>query len=457
MPTLPRPGYLRRAGMVAAALLLSPLSPLARGDDWPHWNGTNRDGTSQEKGLLQKWPEGGPALKWRVEKLGGGDSAPSIAGGKIYGMGSRDQKDLVWCLSEKDGKELWSTPLGETHAQRMPQSKEGPGCTPTVDGERLYVLGMGGNLACLNRENGKVLWQKDLVKDFGGAIPMWSYRESPLVDGDKVICTPGGAKSTLVALNKLTGETVWESKLEEGEGAAAAPMPPGQGGPGRAPGRFGPASAAGYASAIPAEIDGERQYLQLTAKALIGVSAKDGKVLWRYNAPANRMGITCSSPLFKDGMVFAASAYGAGGGLAKLSKDGAGKYKAEEVYFTNKMQNHHGGMVITDGCLYGANGGNEGGALICLDFATGKVLWDKRGDRKVAKGSIALADGRIYYRQESGTVVLVEPNKEKYIEQGRFEQPDRSKSPAWAHPVIANGRLYIRDQGLLLCYDIQAK
>ena len=190
---------------------------------------------------------------------------------------------------------------------------------------------------------------------------------------------------------------------------------------------------------------------------LLGLSREDGKVLWRYNAPANRMGISCTSPLFKDGMVFAASAYGAGGGLAKVTKDAGGKFKAEEVYFTNKMQNHHGGMVVTDGCLYGANGGNEGGALICLDFKTGKVLWDKRGDRKVAKGSIALADGRIYYRQESGTVVLVEPNKEKYIEQGRFEQPDRTNSPAWAHPVIANGKLYIRDQGLLLCYDIQAK
>lgn len=448
-----RPATIARAGLAAAALFLAPVSSHLLADDWPHWNGANRDGTSGEKGLLQKWPEGGPALKWRVEKLGGGDSAPSIAGGKIFGMGSRDQKDLVWALSEKDGKEIWSTPLGETHSQRMPQSKEGPGCTPTVDGDRIYVLGMGGNLACLNSESGKVLWQKNLVKDFGGAIPMWSYRESPLVDGDKVICTPGGTKTTLVALNKLTGETVWESKLEEGDAAPPAPMPPGRGGFGR----FGASSAAGYSSAIPAEIDGERQYIQLTAKALIGVSAKDGKVLWRYNAPANRMGISCTSPLFKDGMVFAASAYGAGGGLAKVTKDAGGKFKAEEVYFTNKMQNHHGGMVVTDGCLYGANGGNEGGALICLDFKTGKVLWDKRGDRKVAKGSIALADGRIYYRQESGTVVLVEPNKEKYIEQGRFEQPDRTNSPAWAHPVIANGRLYIRDQGLLLCYDIQAK
>jgi outer membrane protein assembly factor BamB len=441
-------------GSLVAGFLLAPVCGLAHAEDWPHWNGVNRNGTSSEKGLLQKWPEGGPALAWRVDSLGGGDSAPSIAQGKIYGMSSREGKDLVWALSEKDGKVLWTTPVGETHVQRVPQSKEGPGCTPTVDGDRLYVLGMGGNLTCLDHATGKVVWQKNLIKDFAGQMPMWSYRESPLVDGDKVICTPGGTKATIVALNKLTGETVWESKLEEAAAPTPAPMPP----PGRGGfGRFGPGSAAGYSSAIPVDFDGERQYVQLTAKALVGVSAKDGRVLWRYNAPANRMGISCSSPIFQDGMVFAASAYGAGGGLAKLTKGGDGKINAQEMYFTNKMQNHHGGMVVTDGCLYGANGGNEGGALICLDFQTGKVLWDKRGDKKVAKGSIALADGRIYYRQESGTVVLVEPNKEKYIEQGRFEQPDRSNTPAWAHPVIANGKLYIRDQGLLFCYDIRSK
>ena len=454
MITLARMAVMKRFGTMAAALLLAPFCGMSHGEDWPHWNGVRRNGTSAEKGLLQKWPEGGPALKWRVDKLGGGDSAPSVANGKIYGMGSREGKEIVWALAEKDGKVLWTTPLGETYAQRMPQSKEGPGCTPTVDGERIYVLGMGGNLACLNNASGKIEWQKNLTKEFAGQIPMWSYRESPLVDGDKVIVTPGGPKATMVALNKLTGATIWESKLEEAAAANPAPMPAG----GRGGfGRFGAGSTAGYASAIPVEFEGERQYVQLTAKALIGVSAKDGKVLWRYNAPANRNGITCSSPIYLDGQVFAASAYGAGGGLAKLTREADGKINAKEVYFTNKMQNHHGGMVITDGCLYGANGGNEGGALICLDFQTGKVLWDKRGDKKVAKGSIALADGRIYYRQESGTVVLVEPNKEKYIEQGRFEQADRSNSPAWAHPVIANGKLYIRDQGLLFCHDIQGK
>jgi hypothetical protein len=230
------------------------------------------------------------------------------------------------------------------------------------------------------------------------------------------------------------------------------------GGPGGGRGGFG-GSGAAYASPIAIEFDGQRHYVQLTARALIGVAATDGKFLWRYDAPANRMGINCSTPLHRDGLVFAASAYGAGGGLVKLSKDADGGVKAEEVYATRKMQNHHGGMILLDGCLYGANGGNEGGYLLCLDFKTGNVLWDGRDDaeRRAPKGSIALVDGRLYYRTEKGTVLLIEPSPKEYIEHGRFEQPDRTRLPAWAHPVIANGRLYVRDQDLLLCYDVKAK
>ena len=216
---------------------------------------------------------------------------------------------------------------------------------------------------------------------------------------------------------------------------------------------------AAYASPIAIDFDGQRQYVQLTARALIGVAASDGKFLWRYDKPANGMGINCSTPLYHDGMVFAASAYGAGGGLVKLSKDANGGVKAEEVYATRKMQNHHGGMILLDGCLYGANGGNEGGYLVCLDFKTGNVLWDGRDDaeRRAPKGSMALADGRLYYRTEKGTVLLIEPSPKEYIERGRFEQPDRTRLPAWAHPVIANGKLYVRDQDVLFCYDVKAK
>ena len=198
-------------------------------------------------------------------------------------------------------------------------------------------------------------------------------------------------------------------------------------------------------------IEGQRQYVQLTARALIGIAAEDGRLLWRYDRAANRMGINCSTPIYHDGLVFAASAYGSGGGAVKLNQGADGAVEAEEVYFASSMQNHHGGMIVVDDCLYGASGGNEGGFLVCLDFKSGKILWR---DRKAPKGSLAFADGRLYLRSEDGELLLIEPNREQFVERGRFEQPDRSESPAWTHPVIANGKLYVRDQDVLFCYDI---
>jgi hypothetical protein len=254
------------------------------------------------------------------------------------------------------------------------------------------------------------------------------------------------------------------SQVAGGFGGGLGNRGGGPGGPGgfsRGPGSFGGfgSSGASYASAIAIDFNGQREYVQLTAKTLVGVVAFDGKFLWRYDRPANSHSINCSTPLYQDGMVFAASAYGAGGGLVKLSQDANGGIKAEEVYSTRKMQNHHGGVILFDGCLYGANGGNEGGFLVCLDFKTGNVLWDEREDpeRRAPKGSVALADGRLYYRTEKGTMLLIEPDRKQYLERGRFEQPDRSEQPAWPHPVIANGKLYLRDQDVLLCYDVKAR
>jgi len=445
-------------GIVFWAILWSS----AFADDWPQWQGPHRTAISKEGGLLKEWPKDGPPLAWKTTGLGGGYSGPSIAAGRIFGMSKRGDDEVVWALSEKDGKELWVTRLGPAFKQQPPQGKEGPACTPTVDGELLYVEGLGGDVACLQVKDGKLIWQRSLKRDFGGRAPMWSYRESPLVDGDQVICTPGAEDATLVALDKLTGKTIWKSQVPGGPGGG--PGGPG-GGPGAGPRGFGGGpggfggSGAAYASAIAINFDGQRQYVQFTARAVIGVAASDGKFLWRYDQPANGMGINCSTPVYHDGMVFAASAYGAGGGLVKLSKDANGGVKADEIYSTGKMQNHHGGMILLDGCLYGANGGNDGGFLVCLDFKTGNVLWDERDDaeRRAPKGSVALAGGRLYYRTEKGTMLLIEPNPKQYIERGRFDQPDRSPQWAWTHPVIANGKLYLRDQDLLLCYDVKAK
>ena len=401
--------------------------------DWPQWQGPDRNAISRESGLLKEWTPAGPPLAWKITGLGGGESTPSIAAGRIYGMSNRGADEVVWALSEKDGKTIWVTRLGPAFQQQEPPGKDGPGCTPTVDGERLYVIGLGGDVSCLQIRDGKIVWQRSFQRDFGGEVPIWSFRESPLVDGDKVICTPGGEGATIVALDKLTGKTIWKSQVPDDPKAA-------------------------YASAIAIDFAGQRQYVQLTAKALVGVAASDGKFLWRYDKPSNNYGINCSTPLYHEGQVFAASAYNNGGGLVKLSKEANGSIKAEEVYFSDKMQNHHGGMILFEGNLYGANGGNSGGYLVCLDFKTGNVLWDeRRGEKRAPKGSVAFADGRLYYRLEDGTMLLIEPSPKQYIERGRFVQPDRTRQPAWAHPVIANGKLYLRDQDVLFCYNVKAQ
>jgi outer membrane protein assembly factor BamB len=345
-------------------------------------------------------------------------------------MSNRGGEEIVWAISESDGSPLWATPLGAAFAQDRPQSQEGPGATPTVDGELLYVMGLAGNVACLRAEDGSLVWQRSLQDDFGASLPPWSFRESPLVDGGKVIVTPGAEGATIAALDKRTGETVWTSAVPDNPKAA-------------------------YSSAIAIDFDGQRQYVQLTAAALVGVAAEDGAFLWRYDAPANSHGINCSTPVHHEGTIFASSAYGNGGGKVKLVRNDGGGISAEEVFFTQRMQNHHGGMIVLGGSLYGANGGNSGGALASIDYATGEPHWDeRRSDVEVPKGSVAFAEGLLYYRTEEGTMLLVEPSPEQYVERGRFEQPDRSDKPAWAHPVIANGRLYLRDHDVLFAYDI---
>ncbi len=262
------------------ALVLSGATAFAGSPgsfDWPQWQGPDRNAVSQERGLLKEWTKDGPPLAWKIKGLGGGYSGPSIAAGRIFGMSKRGDDEVVWALSEKDGKTLWTTPLAPAPPQRMPQGAEGPGCTPTVDGELLYVLGLGGDLACLQVRDGKILWRHNLTRDFDGHAPMWSYRESPLVDGDKVICTPGGQDATLAALDKLTGKTIWKSKVPGGSGSAAG----GPGGSGRGPGRSpggpggpggrggagrGPGGSAAYASVIAIDLDGQREYVQFTAR-----------------------------------------------------------------------------------------------------------------------------------------------------------------------------------------------
>jgi outer membrane protein assembly factor BamB len=393
--------------------------------DWPQWRGPNRDATSPETGLLKQWPKEGPPLAWKAKRLGRAYSSVSVAGGRVFTMGDRQGAEYVIALDAATGKELWASRVGE------PWKGEGPRCTPTVDGDLLYALSPHGDLVCLETAGGTERWRKSLPRDFDGRMMSgWGYSESPLVDGDRLIVTPGGKAATLVALDKKTGETVWKSPVPGGDGAA-------------------------YASAIAADLDGRREYVQFLGRGVVGVDAADGKFLWRYDKPANGTANTVT-PLYHDHCVFAASAYGRGGGLVRLPAANASG-KPQELYFTKQMKNHHGGVVLVDGCLYGANGGNGEQriyALVCLDFKTGDVKWESR---EAGKGSLAYADGRLYYRNENGPMLLVEANPKRYVERGRFTPPDCTKHNVWAHPVIANGRLYLRDQDVLLSYDIKIK
>ena len=288
---------------------------------------------------------------------------------------------------------------------------------------------------------------------------MWSYRESRSSTATESSSprrrTPSSSPSTSSPVRRSGRQNARHPPLNPTLPAGA---PADDGAADAAVSAAARGGAPAYASPIVVDFDGQRQYVQLTARALIGVAASDGKFLWRYDKPANGMGINCTTAIFHDGTIFASSAYGAGAGLIKLAKGADGAVNAEEVYATAEMQNHHGGMILLDGYLYGATGGNEGGALACLDFKTGKVMWDLRqqGQRR-AKGALAFADGRLYYRLEDGTVILVEPDPKQYTERGRFQQPDRTRLPAWSHPVVANGKLYIRDQDTLYCYNIKAQ
>jgi outer membrane protein assembly factor BamB len=405
---------------------LKPSSSPGGGADWPQWRGPNRDGRSAETGLLPAWPAEGPTLLWTSRELGRGYSCPSIVGNRIYTLGSDGSSAVALCLDLADGRTLWTTPIGEEYQNNW---GGGPRSSPTIDGDRMYALGAAGDLACLNCESGEVLWSKSLVKDFGGNVPGWGFCESPLVDGDKVVVTPGGA-NCLVALDKLTGETIWTST--------------------------GLNDAAQYASIVAALVDGVPIHMTMTSGGLVGVAAETGKFLWRFDKTRNGTAVI-PTPIYHDGHVYSTSGYGAGCGLVKLAAAGDG-VTAEEVWFNRDMKNQHGGVVLVDGRVYGYS---DGGGWLCQDFLTGAEVWRDRSE--LGKGAIAYADGHLYcYTEGEGTIALIEAGADGWKQTGRFDIPERTQLPRgagaiWTHPVIARGKLFLRDQELLFCYDIAAK
>ena len=412
-----------RRSLTCTTLLLSFASAAsAAPGDWPQFRGPNRNGASAETGLLQELPPGGPPLVWKATGLGVGYSTVSVAGDRIYTMGENNEFSSVIALNAADGKQAWSVKLGKPGAPGQPPF-EGPRAVPTVEDGLLVAVGQWGELACLEAVTGKELWRKDYTVDFGGKRPNWGFAESPLIDGDKVVITPGGSEGSIVALNKKTGAVIWRSK-----GFTDAPH---------------------YSSLIVAEIGGIRQYIQLTADSVAGVAAADGKLLWR--APRKGRTAVIPTPIYSDGFVYVTSAYGIGCNLFKVTASG-GLFTAEEIYANKVLGNKTGGVIKLGDFVYG-HADDKG--WTCQDFKTGEAKWQSN---QPGKGSLIYADGRLYLRvEDKGTIVLIEASPAGYKEHGRFEQPDRSDKTAWPYPVIAHGKLYLRDMDTLLCYDVKAK
>lgn len=403
---------------LVVALTTGAAGQSAPAGDWPQWQGPDRSNVSKETGLLKQWPTQGPPLAWSVSGVGAGYGSVAIKDNRIFVQGSAGGRSVVYALNRADGKGLWSKALGPAGSN---DKGSGPRSTPTVDGDRLYVLTENGDLACLKAQDGSAVWQRNILKDFGGRNINWLLSESPLIDGNHVVVTPGGSSAGMVALDKMSGQTAWVAKELSDE--------------------------AGYASAIVADVQGVRTIMTLTGAAGVGVRAADGKLMWRQKNVANGTA-NIATPIFFDNKVFYTSGYGTGAALFGLTAQD-GEIKAQQIYFTREMQNHHGGVVLVDGYLYGFNNS----ILSCLKFSSGETMWR---NRSVGKGSITYADGRLYLLGEDNVVGLAEAAPGAYRETGRFKIADKGL-PSWAHPVVAGGRLYIRNQDSLAAYDVRAR
>jgi outer membrane protein assembly factor BamB len=393
------------------ALLFGQVAAQSTGD-WPQWRGANRDGISKETGLLKQWPADGPALLWKATGAGGGYSSFSVANNRLYTMGLRGNREFVVAFDVTTGKEVWATPHGGAFRN---DRGDGPRGTPTIDGDRLYALGGNGDLSALETRTGKVIWTMNVLEKFGGSNITWGISESPLVIGEKVLVNAGGPGASIVALNKKDGTLVWKSQSDR----------------------------AGYSSAVPVQVGNQTQVVFFTHTRAVGLDPKDGKLLWEYGRAANNVA-NAATPIVRGNRVFISSDYGTGAGLVEVSASGA-----REIYFTKDMRNHHSSSILIGDHLYGFSGG----ILTAMKFDTGEVAWK---DRSVGKGSIVFADGHLYALSENGVVGLVEATPTGYVEKGRF-RIQQDSLPTWAHPVVAGGRLFIRDQDTIYAYDVRAK
>jgi outer membrane protein assembly factor BamB len=405
--------------LFAGALLAAPLSNVSAAD-WPRWRGADFDDLAKETGLLKQWPESGPKKVWSSNEAGLGYSGFAVSQGTVFTMGLKDDTEWLMALDGTTGKTKWSVPVGPVYVNKW---GDGPRGTPTVDGDRVYALSGQGHLLCAAVADGKKIWTA-AMKDFGGKVPGWGYTESVLVDENRVVCLPGGPQGTLLALNKMTGEKIWQS-TEWTDGAQ-------------------------YSSIIAADHNGVRQYIALTMQNVGAVNAVDGKKLWLSPWPGRTAVIP--TPIFHGGEVFVASGYGVGCKKVQV----AARNEVTDLWTNTNMVNHHGGVILKDGYLYGYS---DKGGWTCMDWKTGEIKW---AEKKLGKGAIHGADGMFYLLEEgSGTLALIEASPEAWKEHARFKMDPQTtqRKPdgrVWTHPVVSNGRLYLRDQEWVHCYDVRA-
>jgi outer membrane protein assembly factor BamB len=415
---------------VAASCAPAPTAPHATdnraGHDWPQWLGPQRTGLTTETGLLKQWPEGGPERVWLFENCGTGYAGPAIVGDRLYILGGRDGNCQLLALDANTGEEIWAATLGPTYENDW---GDGPRATPTIENGLIYAMGAKGMLVCIRAADGSEVWRTDLQADLAGTEPKWGYCESVLIDGDQLLCTPGGSGGAVAALDKATGKVLWRATELDDE--------------------------AHYSSIQRVELHGQPQYVQLLVSRLVGLAPEDGRVLWQVDWPGRVAVIP--TPIVHGDKVFATSGYGVGCMLVDVDENNV----ATEIYdepAKKLMKNHHGGVLLVDDHLYGHS---DGVGWVCMEFATGKQVWRERD--ALGKGAIAYADGMFYcLGEDDGQVALIEASPEGWKEHGRFTldpqteiRKDRGK--IWMHPVIANGKLYLRDQNLVYCYDIAVK
>ena len=418
--------------MMVTMLVMTGMSVMAQ--DWAQWRGPNREGIFKGANLNLDWTAKKPALLWTFRQAGSGFTAPTIIGTTLYCQGADDTNDFAFALDTQTGKEKWRQNLGELHKSYQNRG-DGPRGSVTVDGDKLYLVRGGGQVHCLMAADGKKVWEKDLAKDFGGKVMGgWGFSESPLIDGNLVICTPGGSQGTMVAFDKNTGDVAWVCKEWTDD--------------------------TGYSSAIIAEVGGIRQYIQQSSKGVAGVSAKDGKLLWRIENPAYKIAVI-PTPIFNDNIVYVTNGYNGGCMCIQLSKDGE-SIKADTIYTNIRdICCQHGGVALVNGYLYG-HSDRPSNSWVCQNFKTGEIVWAKNEKEfVVGKGALlAVNDRFILLDMMTGTSAVVSLSPDGSKEFGKMEIPERTKivtadNQVWTHPVVANDKLYIRDHDLLFCFDLK--